>query len=238
MISVHWIPTHRGQEDKERFAHWKPPFVKIVCVDEKPPYTEDVPASATIIVRNHPMSELYGQRGLPAIAAAGADDISAKYEAYFAAFQREAASTPYREGLSQTPSQAAAPAAVASAEQVGTEHAATCQRMAQYCESKGVARSRLLFEGLNEPQLWANEPPDLTARYYKSFLNGLHGYGLHGVVGNFGVGWPGNGGVNDAPPGWDFFKPVIDIMQAGDYLGLHEYWALQGPQQNWRWWRS
>jgi hypothetical protein len=238
MISVHWIPTHRGQEDKERFAHWKPPFVKIVCVDEKPPYTEDIPASSTIIIRNHPLSELYGARGFAAVSATDGEDITAKYEAYFAAFFQQAGAAPstrYRDGFSPTSSRAGA-AALATPEQVGTEHAAACQRMAQYCESKGVARSRLLFEGLNEPQLWANEPPALVARYYKSFLSGLHGYNLHGVVGNFGVGWPGNGGVNDAPPEWDFFKPVIDIFQTGDYLGLHEYWALSGPQQNWKWW--
>jgi hypothetical protein len=241
MISVHWIPTHRGQEDKERFAHWKPPFVKIVCVDEKPPYTEDIPAASLIVIRNHPMSELYGERGLAAIAGAEGEDITAKYEAYFAAFHRLSPRTAYREGFAQTTTRSATgrsatAAALASPEQVGAEHAATCQRMAQYCESKGVARNRLLFEGLNEPQLWANEPPDLTARYYKAFLVGLHGYNLHGVVGNFGVGWPGNGGVNDAPPQWDFFKPVIDAFQTGDYLGLHEYWALNGPQQNWKWW--
>lgn len=233
MISVHWIPTHRGMEDKERFAHWKPPFVKIVSVDEKPPYTEDVPSAAKIVIRSHPMSELYGQRGLMVINTVDPEDITAKYEAYFAAFFHYVPGAPssrYREGFSASATDAAGP------EQVGAEHAAACQRMAQYCESKGVSRSRLVFEGLNEPQLWANEPPDLTARYYKAFLSGLHGYGLHGVVGNFGVGWPGNGGVADAPPLWDFFKPVIDIMKAGDYLGLHEYWALSGPQQNWRWW--
>jgi hypothetical protein len=233
MISVHWIPTHRGMEDKERFAHWKPPFVKIVCIDEKPPYTEDLPASAMIVIRNHPMSELFGQRGLMAINSVEEEDTTAKYEAYFAAFFREVGGAPsshYREGFKTSATGAASP------EQIGADHAATCQRMAQYCESQGAARSRLLFEGLNEPQLWANEPPDLTARYYKAFLTGLHGYGLHGVVGNFGVGWPGNGGVADAPPLWDFFRPVIDIMESGDYLGLHEYWALSGPQQNWRWW--
>jgi hypothetical protein len=227
MISVHWIPTHRGQEDKERFAHWKPPFIKIVCVDEKPPYMEDVPASSTIIIRNHPLSELYGARGLAAISAVS-EDITAKYRPTLPSITKPSAS--YRDGFGQPAPQRRQSRAG------GHRHAAACQRMAQYCESKGVARSRLLFEGLNEPQLWANEPPDLTARYYKSFLSGLHGYNLHGVVGNFGVGWPGNGGVNDAPPGWDFFKPVIDIMTAGDYLGLHEYWALNGPQQNWKWW--
>jgi hypothetical protein len=234
MISVHWIPAHRGQEDKERFERWQPPFVKIVCVDEKPPYTEDVPPGAKIIIRNHPMSELYGNRWLTGLEiarqATETENIQAKYETYFKQFYRDRTAHPFRNWTSSAVSGSASP------EQVGVEHAATCQRMAQYCESKGVARGRLLFEGLNEPQLWANEPPDKVARYYKSFLAGLHGYGLRGVVGNFGVGWPGNGGVADAPPAWDFFWPVIQEMQAGDYLGLHEYWALQGPQQNWRWW--
>jgi hypothetical protein len=189
MISTHWIPDHRGPEDKERFAWWKPPFVKIVCVDEKPPYTEDVPADSKIVVRNHPMSENYGVRSLPNPAT------------------------------------------------TGTEHAAACKRMADYLAGKGVPASRLLFEGLNEPQVWNEaESPAKVAAYYKAFLLGLHSYGLHGVVGNFGVGWPGNGGVADAPPQWDFFKPVIDVMQPGDCLGLHEYWSLSGPEQNWRWW--
>jgi hypothetical protein len=191
MISVHWIPDHRGPEDGARFAHWQPPFVKLICIDKKPPYTGDLPPAAQILVRNHPMSEMGDQRGFADAGAAG---------------------------------------------RVGTEHALICREMTAYLATQGVPASRLLFEGLNEPQLWAAEPPALVAVYYKSFLAGLHGYGLHGVVGNFGVGWPGNGGVTDAPPQWSFFNPVFAIMQAGDYLGLHEYWSLNGPQENWRWW--
>lgn len=252
MISVHWIPTHRGAEDKERFAHWKPPFVKIVCIDEKPPYTEDVPLNSMIIVRNHPMSELFGQRGLRATAERTDPDVCEAYEEYWDAFpdsryawggtlKRDVntllmAEARTRNGFTPIWDSSVGAVVTLSPEQTGLEHAAICQRMAQYCESKGVARTRLLFEGLNEPQLWANEPPDLTARYYKAFLVGLHDYGLHGVVGNFGVGWPGNGGIENNPPQWDFFKPVIDVFQTGDYLGLHEYWALNGPGQNWLWW--
>src|SRR5512139_488789 len=124
MISVHWIPTHRGPEDKVRFAHWKPPFVKIVCVDEKPPYLEDVPASSTIIIRNHPMSELYGTRGLAGISGVEEEDITAKYEAYFSAFFHDAPSTSYREGFSKAPNQSGAGRTTAAAgltnpEQVG-----------------------------------------------------------------------------------------------------------------------
>ncbi len=125
--------------------------------------------------------------------------------------------------------------AIAPAE-LARRHAETCNTTATWCEARGVPRSRLLFEGLNEPHLWADDLPAATAAYYAAFLRGLHGYGLHGVIGNFGVGWPGNGGVQDAAVDWAFFKPAIDTMITGDYLGLHEYWALQGPAQNWRWW--
>jgi len=240
MFGIHWIPTHRGTlgstPDRDIFARWQPGFVKIITVDNAVPYLEDVPATARIVVRNHPMSELNGDRSLIPVAGAPAppvvdetpEAIAAKYAAYFEAWAEQPPSGAERTG----------PRSLASAgpETIGAQHAAICQAMAQYCESRGVNRSRLLFEGLNEPQLWANEPPDLTARYYRAFLVGLHGFGLYGVVGNFGVGWPGNGGVADTPPQWEFFRPVINEMRAGDYLGLHEYWALNGPQQNWRWW--
>jgi hypothetical protein len=236
MIAVHWIPTHRSANDRERFARWKPPFVKIVCIDEKPPYLEDVPQSARIVIRNHPMSELYGPRGL-----AGPQLPASSFQEYFA--QANSASTDHRytwrgqctdrAGFSAHPATASASD---SPEVIGAAHAAACDRMAAYCVGRGIPRARLLFEGLNEPQLWAGEPPALTARYYHSFITRLHAYDLHGVVGNFGVGWPGNGGVAEAPPQWSFFNPVISAMTDGDYLGLHEYWALEGPRQNWRWW--
>jgi hypothetical protein len=231
LISVHWIPTHRGQEDKERFARWNPAFVKVVCVDERPPYMEDIPLSAKIIIRNHPMSEMYGSRGWVAgMGLTSASSVTEQYESYFSDYLQKQTWT--REGFAASD----ASGTTTSPEITGKQHADACKRMADYCESQGVFRLRLLFEGLNEPQLWAGEAPDLTARYYKAFLLGLHGYGLHGVVGNFGVGWPGNGGIQDAPVDWNFFKPVIDIFQPGDYLGLHEYWALNGPEQNWKWW--
>jgi murein DD-endopeptidase MepM/ murein hydrolase activator NlpD len=190
LFGVHWIPEHRGPEDKARFAAWQPPFVKIVCVDERPPYTEDVPASAQIIIRNYQLSENNGNRNLRAC-----DPVN-----------------------------------------LGRVHALTCRVMADYCGSKGIADGRLLFEGLNEPQVWADEPPELVAAYYKAFLGQLHAYGLHGVVLNFGVGWPGNGGITDAAPIWAPYEPVRLAMREGDYLGLHEYWDMQGPGENWRWW--
>jgi hypothetical protein len=189
LYGVHWIGTHKGPEDRERFAAWQPPFVKIVCVDERPPYLEDVPSSAKVIIRNHPLSENNGTRNLRTC-----DPVA-----------------------------------------LGKEHAIACDRMGDYCETRGIPNTRLLFEGLNEPQVWGGEPPDLTAAYYSTFLQELHTRGLHGVVLNFGVGWPGNDGP-DRPPMWAPYAPVLASMQSGDYLGLHEYWDIAGPSQNWRWW--
>jgi len=246
LLSTHWIPTHRGPEDAQRFARWQPAYVKIVAIDEKPPYLEDVPATAQIIVRNHPMSELYEQRGFLE-SAPDADDTQARYRAYFTRWnylQESARQAAPHDPLARAPRGiplAAFPgsrdvSSLDHARQHGIEHGDTCKRMADYCNSKGIPNSRLLFEGLNEPMLWSTEPPELTAAYYLAFLQRLHTHGLCGVVGNFGVGWPGNGGGVGAPVQWSFFKPVIDAMQNGDYLGLHEYWALNGPQENWAWW--
>jgi N-acetylmuramoyl-L-alanine amidase len=190
LYSLHWIGQHRGMDDAVTFKAWNPPFAKIISVDERPPYTEDLPAGCKIIVRNHPLSEMYGSRGF------GGRDPA----------------------------------------QIGREHATACGRMADYLtKEKGVNRDRLLFEGINEPMLWSDEPPAQTATYYAWFLTALHGLGLHGVCGNFGVGWPNNTGP-DTPVNWAPFEPMRAAMTVGDYLGLHEYWSFAGPAQNWRWW--
>jgi hypothetical protein len=245
LFGVHWIPTHRGTvgstPDRDVFARWQPGVVKIVTVDERVPYLEDVPSGSKIVVRNHPMSELYGNRGgLADVAQTDADywedwEVAPVYEGPDGMPHPDRAVLDARKEIEMMPGWSET--VTMTAEMIGREHAAACARMAAYCESKGVPRARLLFEGLNEPQIWtAGEAPAAVARYYRAFVMGLHDYGLRGVVGNFGVGWPGNGGVQDAPVDWKFFQPVIDAMQPGDYLGLHEYWALNGPQENWRWW--
>jgi hypothetical protein len=250
-LAIHWIPTHRGRignrSDKEVFEAMRPRFVKIICIDDSVPYLEDMPASVeTIIVRNHPMSELYENRGLRSlltdqlvidvmedgalIADAPPDIIEDAYRAYFGG----------ETGMMAREARGVALGVIASASEVGRQHAETCNKMALYCESKGVSRERLAFEGLNEPMLWSTESPEAVATYYAAFLDGLHSFNLRGVVGNFGVGWPGNGGVTDAPVQWDFFKPVFDRMfttpKRPDYLGLHEYWNLSGAGENWGWW--
>lgn len=253
IVGIHSIPTHRGQlgevRDADIYARWNPPIFKVVTIDNKVPYLEDIPPNALILVRNHPMSENYGTRGLAGIQGDFTDRAIYEplYWAHWDGQPRESspANTPYipREGLqaeleiSLDMVSRSVEYEILSPENIGYQHAQTCHEMALYCASQGIPLSRLIFEGLNEPQLWTDgERPELLARYYLAFLKGLHTFNLRGCVGNFGVGWPGNGGVQDAPVDWAFFKPVIDEMRPGDFLGLHEYWALNSPQQNWRWW--
>ena len=243
-LSVHWIPAHRGsiggKTDAEWFRLWDPAYVKMVVDDERPPYLEDVPVTAKIIIRNYPMSELghdrgFAVRGMEAGAVtevtqngSGKDDL-VRGRGAFAAF---------------APINIAIRGVNTNPEEISKQHAAACHRMAQYCESKGIQAQRLLFEGLNEPMLWSTEPPTQVARYYRQFLLSLQDYGLRGVAGNFGVGWPGNGGIQNAPVDWSFWKDVAKIIADSvkfnssyhHYQGLHEYWGLNGAGQNWRWW--
>lgn len=191
MLCPHWIPVHASAADAAEWAAWRPAFVKVVSVDARPPYLDQIPASARIILRSHPMSEGFGNRSFLNVADAQAQAVRDVNE---------------------------------------------CRSMTGYAQDQfGIPATRLLFEGRNEPMVWSTEPPELTAAYYAKFLSELHKYGLRGVALNLGVGWPGNDGP-DRPPMWEPFKPVFYAMSEGDYIGLHEYWAGNGPEENWRWW--
>lgn len=191
ILCPHWIPMTHSSTDAQLMQHWQPPFLKMVSVDAKPGYLSEVPATAKIILRDHPMSEGFGNRSfvnIPDAQAQAARDVD------------------------------------------------VCRQMAEYAKTTyGIAGTRLLFEGRNEPMVWSTEPPELTSAYYARFLVGLHSLGLFGVILNLGVGWPGNDGEGH-PPIWGPFKPAIAAMLPGDYLGLHEYWAGNGPDENWKWW--
>lgn len=234
--SVHWIPVHvgdiGGRHDRDWFRLLDPAFVKVVTNDETIPHYEDIPANAKIIVRNYPLSEQGHDRGFATRALHELADVATL--AQTGSGRDRLAGGPG--AFVQPPEEYGFEGVTSVPETVGAQHATECDRIARWCEARGIARSRLLFEGLNEPMLWSTEPPAAVAAYYAAFLKGLHRYGLHGVCGNFGVGWPGNGGVQDAPVDWSPFQPMIDAMEPGDYLGLHEYWALEGPGQNWAWW--
>jgi hypothetical protein len=96
-----------------------------------------------------------------------------------------------------------------------------------------------VFLGVNEPTLYgarfeANKAQ--VAAYYVSFLDTLRNHGLLGGALSLGVGWPNNSGT-DTRVKWEPFETVRQaIVRGGHYLILHEYWDLQGPQQNLGWW--
>ena len=106
---------------------------------------------------------------------------------------------------------------------------------------------RIAVEGLNEPRVYSDEPPALLAKYYATLARVLHQSGVKVVVGNFGVGWPADGGTPDSPPVWLPYEEMIEAAyKYGGYLGLHEYWYFSGPKEyeyidgkrfgGWGWW--
>ncbi|MFA5937505.1 MAG: peptidoglycan recognition family protein [Candidatus Paceibacterota bacterium] len=122
------------------------------------------------------------------------------------------------------------------AEAQGNEHANFGKRLVDDAvASYRIDANRILLTGLNEPQLWSGEPPNLFAYYEAARMRRLHSFGLRAQFCKFGVGWPANSGT-DTPPVWTPFAPIMQEYKAGDYLGLHEYWDVQGPQDMWGWW--
>lgn len=124
----------------------------------------------------------------------------------------------------------------AQAQQMGRDHAAYLGKLWNIIRTRyQVAPEQLLWCGINEPNVWGSEPPELTAAYYGELMRRMHVMGLLVLALSFGVGWPGNGGVTDAPPIWAPYEEVRQEMHDGDALGLHEYWAACGPQYAFRW---
>lgn len=89
-------------------------------------------------------------------------------------------------------------------------------------QAMAATGSNIAFEGYNEV-------PDHQAEQYVRFelerLQRMHAAGLHAVVGNFSVGTP------DLPT-WAAYRPMLDEMQDGDWLGLHEYWSDSADLSN------
>lgn len=78
------------------------------------------------------------------------------------------------------------------------------------------------FEGYNEVGTGKGNAEDWAiAEAYCVFeverLRLMHEAGLRAVIGNFSVGHPHQSL-------WPVYKPMLDAMGPGDYLGLHEYW--------------
>jgi len=97
--------------------------------------------------------------------------------------------------------------------------------------------NKIVVEGLNEPRVWTNdESPQKTADYYIAFIEELAKENIRVAALNLGVGWPGNWGIQNAPPDWVPYEKLIQVINKHNgYLGLHEYWGPEGPKAGWGW---
>lgn len=239
----HWIPYHRDSNDVGFFGRWNPRYVLIIMDGLDPPYLQDVPADAAIILRHYPSSELDHQRGFAGFAAAsGETDLRARLtppgvEEYYATqgSGKDLATEVRYRILENAPSPTTS-AALLTPEEAAVKHIETTRQIAERIQAQGFPLERFWFTGLNEPMLWSVEPPEAVARYERKRIQEANRYGYNLAVLNAGVGWPGNGGVKDAPVQWSWARPIFDVWRANHILGLHEYCGLNGPQENWRWW--
>lgn len=101
----------------------------------------------------------------------------------------------------------------------------------------GLPADVLAYCLLNEPMFWkVPDGVEKLVRYTIAALNRATELGIRLMVLNLPVGWPNNTGL-DTPVDWEPFAPVLPALLAnGGVLGMHEYWDLQGPEQNWGWW--
>ena len=101
------------------------------------------------------------------------------------------------------------------------------------------SKNKIAVEGLNEPEVWdwGREKPELVSHYYAELCRLMAVQGVRTVVGNMGVGWPGNGEPTTppaSPPIWKPFQEMIETaMQLNGFLGVHEYWFTNGPKDPW-----
>jgi hypothetical protein len=229
MNSVHWIPAHRDATDKAIFAQWQPPFVKIVSGGgDEIPYVEDVPASARIIVRNWALSEQFNS-GFSGVATR-----SAMFdEGVFTTAQN---GTPRDQYVHPVDADTRAVADLPTPEQAADAFVQWADRCSRWALSqRGIPKDRLLFEGVNEPLYWVHGYVAYN-RLETARLVGMHKLGLHSVIHNSGVGWPGNNGQTDAPVLWAWSASTFNALGPGDVHGYHGYWAFEGWQQNFKWW--
>ena len=106
-------------------------------------------------------------------------------------------------------------------------------------EIDGIDWSRLAVEGINEFPIWNPGGELAQLRYELAFGDEGVRLGLPTVHAEFAVGWPGNGGIDDAPPDWGPWMPLLQFIRdtPDRYLGLHEYWGFnKGVKFYEGWW--
>lgn len=102
-----------------------------------------------------------------------------------------------------------------------------------------IPKEKIAVEGLNEIHVWpwGDELPENASAYYAELGRLLYLQGIRVVYGNIGVGWPENGEPTMPPNSPPIWKPFIEMAEAIDkyngYLGVHEYFFVNGPKDPW-----
>lgn len=242
LLGVHHIPMHQTGEHYAWFNQITPPIYKVVVTGTDVDLTQ-APSGAKIVIRYHQLSENFGHRGAddaflpPSVPRAPTVGLKPRELTTFLRDYPVRRQVVLEQNIQK---QYPAPRALTldlatNATQCGKQHAEINAAIGQKLASNGINLNNLYFEYLNEPQLWSVEPPGLYAIYATAVLERAHQLGIRTLIGNFGVGWPGNGGVQDAPPIWAPFLPMIQAMNSNDALGLHEYCGLSGHTSGWKW---
>jgi hypothetical protein len=106
----------------------------------------------------------------------------------------------------------------------------------EHANRLGLDRSRTLVLGQNEPRVWDPGVPEALRLYTIALCDKATELGLRVGAMQLSVGWPGNDGPN-TPPNWTLWHDVDNAIRRNrGALVLHEYWADNGPGENWGWW--
>ena len=100
----------------------------------------------------------------------------------------------------------------------------------------GFDKTKTMILGLNEPKIWQPGVPEALRLYTIALCDSATQFGLHVSAMQLSVGWPDNHG-GETLPDWSLWHGVEQaILRNGGTLSAHEYWADQGPGENWGWW--
>jgi hypothetical protein len=115
----------------------------------------------------------------------------------------------------------------------GRRHA---QEWAGHQQRLGFDKARTLILGINEPRIWEPGVPEALRVYTIALCDEATHFGLRVGAMQLSVGWPANTGP-DTPPNWSPWHGVDNAIRHNNgALVLHEYWADNGPGENWGWW--
>lgn len=128
-----------------------------------------------------------------------------------------------------------------SPEKTGQFHARFWAKfMARAGKDIGFPASQIVFENLNEPDIYSRAAVDIFNSYTVAYIEEMVQSGLIPAVGHFATGWPA---INEqGQVDWSVFAPVMKLIESHNRQGatilldLHEYHDERGvTSDDWQW---